>query len=76
MIVYESDLKRSALSAIENCIAYLNAGDMKKAHQCFGEAKAYEDILFDEGIDMQRNDYYNEMRSIYLEKGAENGTQH
>lgn len=71
MVVYESDLKKKAISAMENCMAYITAGDMKRAHECYGEARALEDMLFDEGIDLEaENEHYRNMRDIYWEKGA------
>lgn len=71
MVVYESDLKKMAISAMENCMAYISAGDIKKAHEYYGTARAYEDMLFDEGIDLEaKNEHYREMKDIYQEKGA------
>ena len=69
MVVYESDLKKQAISAMENCMAYLCIGDMKKAHQCYGEAIAYENMLLDEGIDLEsEKEHYKAMKDCYLEK--------
>lgn len=69
MIVYESDLKKNAISAMEHCMTYITAGDMKKAHQCYGEARAFEDMLLDEGIDLEAmNEHYREMKDIYWNK--------
>jgi hypothetical protein len=66
MVVYESDLKKQAISAMEHCMAYITVGDMKRAHQSYGEARAYEDMLTDEGIDLElENEHYREMKSIY-----------
>lgn len=71
MIVYESDLKKMARCEMEDCVDYLNAGDMKKAHQCYGKARAYEDMLLDEGIDLEEEcEDYKSMKDFYYEKGA------
>ena len=69
MIVYESDLKKNAISEMQDCMAYLTFNDEKKAHQCYGQAIAYENMLLDEGIDLEaENKHYREMKEIYLEK--------
>lgn len=69
MIVFASDLKKQAISAMETCMAYLSSGVMMKAHQCYGEARAYEEMLFDEGIDLEeKNEHYKEMKEVYWEK--------
>lgn len=66
MIVYESDLKSEAISAMENCRAFILNGDMKRAHYYRGKASAYEDMLADEGIDLiESNSYYAEMVEQY-----------
>lgn len=71
MVVYESDLKKMAISEMEHCMAYLTVGDIKRAHQSYGKASAYEELLFDEGIDLEAmNEHYREMKDIYWEKGA------
>jgi hypothetical protein len=69
MIVYESDLKANAFSAMRDCMAYLSAGDMTKAHQCYGQAIAYENMLLDEGINLEEiNANYREAKEIYWER--------
>jgi hypothetical protein len=69
MIVYESDLKRMAISAMENCMAYLKAGDMMRAHQYYGEARAYEDMLEDEGFNLEaESEHFAEMKVTYWNK--------
>ena len=69
MVVYESDLKQKAISAMENCMAYLAMGDMKRAHQCYGEATAFADMLEDEGIFLEeKNEHFREMKDIYWEQ--------
>lgn len=70
MIVYESDLKKQARHEMEDCVDYICAGDMKKAHQCYGRARAYEDMLLDEGIDLEEEcEEYKQMKDFYQEKG-------
>ncbi len=69
MIVYESDLKKNAVSEMRDCMAYLSSGDTKRAHVCYGQAIAYENMLLDEGIDLEsENKHYREMKEIYWEK--------
>lgn len=69
MVVYENDLKKQAFSAMLNCMAYLTAGNMKKAHEYYGTASAYEDMLLDEGIDLEaENEDFREMKDIYYNK--------
>ena len=66
MIVYESDLKSEAISAMENCRAFVLNGDMERAHYYRGKASAYEDMLADEGISLIESDaYYAELIEIY-----------
>ena len=67
MIVYESDLKKNAISAMENCVAYINVGDMRRAHGYRGKASVYEEMLYEEGIDLsESNAYYAAMLEYYL----------
>lgn len=67
MIVYESDLKKNAISAMENCVAFISQGDMRRAHGYRGMASAYEDMLADEGIDLsESNSYYAALLEDYL----------
>lgn len=69
MIVYESDLKQSAIEAMENCMQYLIVRNMKKAHQYYGEAIAYDELLLDEGIDLEaENEHFRKMKETYREK--------
>lgn len=66
MVVYESDLKKNAISAMENCVGYISQGDMRRAHGYRGKASVYEEMLADEGIDLiESNSYYAEMIEIY-----------
>lgn len=66
MVVYESDLKKNAISAMENCIAFIEQGEMRCAHGYRGKASVYEEMLLDEGIDLiESNAYYAEMIEIY-----------
>lgn len=67
MIVYESDLKSEAISAMENCRAFVLNGDMERAHYYRGKASAYEDMLADEGIDLsESNSYYAALLEDFL----------
>ena len=71
MIVYESDLKSEAISAMENCRAFTLNGDMERAHYYRGKASAYEDILADEGIDLsESNSYYAALLEDYLKASS------
>lgn len=66
MVVYESDLKKNAISAMENCVGYISQGDMRRAHGYRGKASVYEEMLIDESIDLiESNPYYAEMIEIY-----------
>ena len=66
MIVYESDLKKNAISSMENCVAYISQGDMRRAHGYRGKASVYEEMLEDEGINLiESNSYYAEMIEQY-----------
>ena len=70
MVLYESDIKESAISAMQNCMAYISAGNMRKAHIYFGQASVYDELLLDAGIDLEEeNEHYKEMKDIYWEKG-------
>lgn len=67
MIVYESDLKKNAISAMENCVAYISQGDMRRAHGYRGMASAYEEMLYEAGIDLsESNQHYADMCEEYL----------
>lgn len=69
MIVYESDLKNMAIDAMRNCMNYLAIVDIAKAHRYYGEAIAYENMLLDEGIDLEvENEHYREMKELYFER--------
>lgn len=62
MVVYESDLKKNAISAMENCRAFVLNGDMTRAHYYRGMARAYEEMLEDEGVSLsESNSYYADM---------------
>lgn len=66
MVVYESDLKKNAISAMENCIAFIADGNMRCAHGYRGKASVYEEMLEDEGINLiESNSYYAEMIEVY-----------
>lgn len=66
MIVYESDLKKNAISSMENCVAYISQGDMRCAHGYRGKASVYEEMLLDEGIDLiESNADYAELIEMY-----------
>lgn len=72
MIVYESDLKSEAISAMENCRAFVLNGEMGRAHYYRGKASAYEDMLADEGIDLsESNSYYAALLEDYLKASKE-----
>ena len=67
MIVYESDLKSEAISAMENCRAFVLNGDMERAHYYRGTESVYEEMLVDEGIDLSEcNAYYAALLEDYL----------
>lgn len=69
MIVYESDLKELAINAMENCMSYLIVRNMKKAHQYYGIAIAYDELLLDEGIDLvEENEHFKKMKETYRER--------
>ena len=68
MIVYESDLKKNAISSMENCVAFISQGNMRCAHGYRGKASVYEEMLEDEGINLiESNAYYAEMIEQYRE---------
>lgn len=66
MIVYESDLKSEAISAMVNCIAFISLGNMRCAHGYRGKASVYEEMLEDEGINLiESNSYYADLIEQY-----------
>jgi hypothetical protein len=69
MIVYESDLKKQAIEAMENCMGYLASGNIIFAAKHYGEACAFDEMLLDEGIDLEEeNAHFKEMKEIFREK--------
>ena len=71
MIVYESDLKQKAIEAMENCIGYLEIGKVNLAWRCYGESSAYDEMLLDEGIDLEEeNAHFQEMRDFFARRAS------
>lgn len=61
------EIERNAQEAMENCMAYIEARDMRKAHCCRGQAIVWEDMLVDMCIVLEHeNEHYNEMCNIYF----------
>ncbi len=69
MVVYESDLKQKAIIAMENCMGYLMVGKVNLAWKYYGESVAYDEMLLDEGIDLEEeNAHYKGMKDTFAER--------
>ena len=60
-------IKNRAISAMENCMAYISIGDRKKASEYYGEACTWDEILLT-GFHIvlaENDDHYADMLAIW-----------
>ena len=68
----KEEIKRNAITCMENCMGDLTLGKIKLAHIDFGEACVWSGMLEDMGIYLDEIDeHYNNMLEIYYDMTKE-----
>ena len=64
------EMKKKAISAMEECMAYMTVGNIKDAIRERGEAAVWEELLYNKfDIDIStENEHYEAMYNIWINK--------
>jgi hypothetical protein len=63
--IKKEEAKKSAIAAMENCMAYITTGDTKRALMAYGETTVWNELLMDFECDLcEENEHYKEMTDI------------
>lgn len=64
-LMEKKEVKQSAVAAMENCLAYVATGDLKRALMAYGESAVWNEFLADFECDLcEENEHFREMCEI------------